>query len=268
MAKILALASNMGLWAEELQAPWDLLTADGQQIQLATFKGITPLPLAFSMNPASLDRKLGTPIVPQHVFERTKALLESGAWDNVIKIGTDASGASQLTGPEMADYDAIMIVGGQGAAVDLCGNHKVSKLLVDAWQQDKLIGALCYGVGALAWARQPDDYRHSIVHGRTIVAHPKEWDYDMQIYYTLYNATPENPSPDFQTPGFLFSLRAVMEDAVGPNGTVISPPETTRDHPCVHYDHPFVTALSVESSQAFGEKFAEVLRSRVPAGAA
>jgi len=49
---------------------------------------------------------------------------------------------------------------------------------------------------------------------------------------------------------------------------VISPPETTRDHPCAHYDHPFVTALSVESSQAFGEKFAEVLRSRVPAGAA
>jgi len=99
MARILALASNMGLWAEELQAPWDVLTADGHQIQLATFKGITPLPLAFSMNPASIDRKLGTPIVPQHVFERTKALLESGAWDNVIKIGTDASGASQLTGP-------------------------------------------------------------------------------------------------------------------------------------------------------------------------
>ena len=79
---------------------------------------------------------------------------------------------------------------------------------------------------------------------------------------TTVSTPPENPSPDFQTPGFLFPLRAVMEGAVGPEGRVISPPETTRDHPCVNYDHPFVTALSVESSQAFGEKLAEVLAGR------
>ena len=262
MAKILFLASNCGLWSEELQAPWDVLTAAGHELTLATFRGQTPLPLAFSMNPESLDRKLGTRIVPQHVFERTKALLESGAWDSDIKIGTIQSRVGPETGIEMDGFDAIAIVGGQGAAVDLAGNYKVHKLIVDAYTSDKIIGALCYGVAALAWARQPENYKRSIVWGKTIVAHPKEWDYDMPIYYKLYGETPDNPSPDFVTPGFLFPLRAVMESAVGPEGTVISPPETTRDHPRVHYDHPFVTALSVESSQVFGEKLAEVLAGR------
>ena len=54
-AKILILASNMGLWAEELQAPWDVLTEAGHELTLATFKGIKPLPLAFSMNTPILD---------------------------------------------------------------------------------------------------------------------------------------------------------------------------------------------------------------------
>jgi putative intracellular protease/amidase len=212
------------------------------------------------MDTSSLDPKQGVPMVPMHVYQRTKELLESGAWDNPLTIGNVQSAAGPLTGiASMDGYDAIVIVGGQGAAVDLAGNLKVHQLLVEAWRANKTIGTLCYGVGALAWARQPDDYRTSIVDGKTIVAHPKEWDFDMQIPYGLYNATPDNPSPDFETPGFLFPLRAIMEDAVGEEGTVISPPETTRDHPCTHYDPPFVTGLSVESSVAFGRHVAQVL---------
>jgi hypothetical protein len=49
------------------------------------------------------------------------------------------------------------------------------------------------------------------------------------------------------------------EDAVGPNGKVYSNPATNRDNPQVLFDYPFVTALSVESSIAFGEKLVEVL---------
>ena len=39
--KVLVLASNLGLWAEELQGPWDALTGAGHEIQLATDRGIT-----------------------------------------------------------------------------------------------------------------------------------------------------------------------------------------------------------------------------------
>jgi hypothetical protein len=39
----------------------------------------------------------------------------------------------------------------------------------------------------------------------------------------------------------------------------ISPPETTREAPCAHYDAPFVTGLSFESSAAFGDLLVDVL---------
>ena len=249
MAKILVLASNQGLWAEELQAPWDALTDAGHQVTLATVHGMTPLPLVISLDSTFIDPLLNAPINPPDVVARVRELVKSGAWDGSIKID-DA---------DMADHDVLVIVGGPGAAVDLTGNPKVHKLLVEAWVADKLIGSLCYGVGALVWARQPDDYRKSIIDGKTIVAHPHEWDYDAFLGYDLEGATKENPSPDIITPGFIFPLRAIVEDAVGEHGRVISPPETTRETPCVNYDHPFLTALSVESSFAFGNKLVDVL---------
>jgi hypothetical protein len=36
-------------------------------------------------------------------------------------------------------------------------------------------------------------------------------------------------------------------------------PATTREHPLVVYDPPFVTGVSVESAIAFGEKLVDVL---------
>ena len=41
--KILFVASNYGLWAEELQAPWDTLKAAGHELTLSTYLGKTPL---------------------------------------------------------------------------------------------------------------------------------------------------------------------------------------------------------------------------------
>ena len=57
----------------------------------------------------------------------------------------------------------------------------------------------------------------------------------------------------------MYPLAVIVEDAVGPDGKVLSDPKTSREHPLVEYDHPFVTALSVESSSAFGDKLVEVL---------
>lgn len=164
--KVLVLASNLGLWAEELQGPWDALTGAGHEITLATERGITPLPLAFSVDPEFVDPQLNLKVNPEYVCTRTKELLATGAWDHPIKF-SDAS---------MDDYDAIVAVGGPGSPLDVSGNAKVHKLIVDAWKQDKLIGALCYAVGALVWARNPDTGK-SIIWGKTIVAHPRPWDF-------------------------------------------------------------------------------------------
>lgn len=253
--KVLVIASNLGLWAEELQGPWDALTRAGHEITLATERGITPLPLAFSVDPEFVDPQLNLKVNPPEVCERTKELLSSGAWDNPIK----------LKDARMADYDAIVIVGGPGSPLDVAGNAKVHKLIVDAWKDDKLIGALCYAVGALVWARNPETGK-SIISGKTIVAHPKPWDFTGDLPYPLYNEVPGNEGTDLVSPGFLYPLAVIVEDAVGPDGKVLSDPKATHENPQVHYDDPFVTALSVESSKAFGDKLVAVLATRkVPA---
>jgi putative intracellular protease/amidase len=186
--------------------------------------------------------------VPAEI-DRTFELMHNGEWANPMKIAD----------VNMDDYDAIVIVGGFGAPLDLNGNPAILRMLQEAWKDNKTIGALCYAVGALCLARDPANYKHSILHGKKSAAHPREWDFRIPITYELAEATPDNPGTAVTTPGFVYPLRPLVEDAVGLEGTVVSPPTTTRANPCVVYDAPFVTGLSFESSVAFGQKLVEVL---------
>jgi putative intracellular protease/amidase len=208
--KVLILASNYGLWAEELQGPWDALTKAGHELTLATRMGKTPLPLLFSEDADFVDPQQGAKVNTPEVVARVKEIYESGEWDHPIKIA-DAN---------MDDYDVLVLVGGPGAPLDITGNPAVHRLAEKAFTDDKIIGAMCYAIGALVWARV---------------------------------------GTDIMTPGFVYPLAVIVEDAVGPDGTVVSDPHTTREAPGVIYDHPFVTGLSVESSSAFGYKLAAVL---------
>lgn len=254
--KVLVLASNIGLWAEELQAPWDALKKAGFELTLATEQGKTPLSLALSVDPGFVDPVQLYNVNPPEVVERVKEIYATGEWDDPITIAS----------ANMDDYDAIVVVGGPGSPLDLTGNAKVHRLLERAYAQDKTIGTLCYAVGALVWARNPSDWNKSIIFGKQIVAHPREWDFTGPLPYPLDGATPDNPGTDLVTPGFVYPLSPIVVDAVGPNGKVHSDPTANREHPQVMYDPPFVTALSVESSIAFGQKLVEVL-SAVPAQA-
>ena len=245
--KVLVLASNLGLWGEELQAPWDALGKAGIARTLATEKGITPLPLILSMDKDFVDPVQNYHVNPPEVVDRIQAILDAGEWDHPIKI-SDA---------KADDYDAVALVGGPGSPLDIVGNGKVHRLLEDFYRQGKVMGALCYAVGAFVWSRREDG--RSIIYGKSIVAHPKEWDFTGDLPYPLLGATPANPGTDLVTPGFVFPLQVIVEDAVGDGGKVIADPGANRDKPVVHYDKPFVSAQSVESSLAFGAKLVEVL---------
>ncbi|MEW8625588.1 MAG: DJ-1/PfpI family protein [Candidatus Thiodiazotropha sp.] len=249
MAKILVIASNYGLWAEELQAPWDALRAAGHELTLATFLGKTPLPFKLSMDPEFIDPMLKIPMNPPELLNRIDEILDRGEWSDTIKI-SDA---------EMADYDHLVLVGGPGAAVDIAGNMFVHQLILDAYKSGKIIGALCYAVAALVFARDPDSGQKSVIHGKTVTAHPHAWDFDVDVVYDVVRSSADNPDMKLRTAGFLFPLQHITEDAVGPEGQVISDETANRNKPCVAWDAPFVTALSVESSKAFGDKLVEVL---------
>jgi putative intracellular protease/amidase len=247
--RVVMLASNYGLWAEELQAPWDALRKAGHEVTLATPQGKTPLPLVLSMDADFVDPVQQVAVNTPEVVARCKEILEKGEWDHPIKID-DA---------DMADYDVIVAVGGPGSPLDVAGNPKVHQMLVEAYKSGKVIGCLCYAVGALVWARDPDNGDKSIIYGKTVVAHPREWDFTGPLPYPLYGATKDNPGTDLVTSGFNYPLRVIVDDAVGPNGKVLSDPTSSRAKPQVHYDHPFVTGLSVESCVAFGDKLVQVL---------
>jgi putative intracellular protease/amidase len=254
--KVLIVASNYGLWAEELQGPWDALKKAGHKLTLATYKGLPPGILKLSMDPAFVDPMQKVAVNPAPMVERVKQILADGEWDHPIKIA-DAN---------MADYDALVLVGGPGSTLDIVGNARIHQKLVEAYQSDKIIGAICYAVGALVWARNPDNDGKSIMWGKTVTAHPREWDFIDDLPYWLHNPTPENPELNFFTPGFVFPLAQIVENAVGPQGKVLSKPNTTHENPLVAYDYPFVTALSAESSAAFGDKLVEVLATQPSAG--
>ena len=246
--KVVVLASNYGLWAEELQGPWDALKKAGHQLTLATRFGKKPLPLMLSMDANFVDPVQNTPINPAPIVKRCQELLDGPDW------------ASPITyeAINIDDYDAIVLVGGPGSALDMVGNPKIHEKLVEAKQKGKVIGALCYTVGCLVFARDPQTNK-SIIHGKTVVAHPAAWDFKDNMNYPLYGATPDNPGTDIVTVGFAFPLQRITEDAVGPTGRVISDTGATREKPCSHVDLPFVTALSVESSQVYGDRLVEVL---------
>jgi len=248
--KILVIASNYGLWAEELQAPWDILKAAGHDLQLATFRGLTPLPSKMSMDPAFIDPMQGVAMNPERVINRVNEILDNGEWDHPLKVA-DA---------DMDDYDALVLVGGAGSALDIAGNMEVHDLVLHAYKNKKIVGALCYAVGALAFTRDPDNDFKSVIYGKHVTAHPHAWDFVGDHVYDFVRETTENPNMKLTTNGFLFPLQYMVEDAVGSRDKVKADAKASRENPCVVYDYPFVTGLSVESSSAFGQKLAEVIR--------
>jgi len=253
--KVLILATNYGTWGEELQAPWDACKKAGFEMTLCTPLGKKPLPLAISLNPDFLDPIINFKTNPPEVCDRIKELTDGEEWANPVKF-SEAS---------MKNYDAIVLTGGLGAMIDMCNSWHVHRLLLEAYRSDKLIAALCYAVTSLVFCRDPKNDYKSIIYGKKITAHPRAWDFygpAWDFTYDLYGATPENNGTDVHTPGFLWPVEDLVRDAVGPNGACISRVNASRTDPEVHYDWPFISGTSVESSIAYGDKIVEVLASR------
>jgi putative intracellular protease/amidase len=247
--KVLVIASNYGLWGEELQAPWDILKAAGYELQLATYRGVTPLPNKMSMDPDFIDPMQGVAMNPKATLDRIWEALDTGEWDHPIKT-EDAN---------MDDYDALVMVGGAGSALDIVGNMDVHDLILKAVKSNKVVGGLCYAVGAFAFTRDPDNGNRSVVYGKRMVAHPHAWDFKGPHAYECVRATDDNPGVRLVTNGFLFPLQFLMEDAAGDASLVRADATASRANPQTEYDHPIVTGLSVESSSAYGHRLVEAI---------
>jgi putative intracellular protease/amidase len=252
MAKILVVASNYGFWGEELQAPWDILKKAGHDLTLGTPQGKKPLPLKISVDPDFVDPIQKYHVNPADVCARTKELTLSDEWNYPIS----------LTKATMDDYDALVLAGGLGADLDLINNPAVHRLVLESVEANKLTCAMCFAVGSLVLTRNPRNSYKSIIYGKKVTAHPRDWDFTDWASYDLWNPTEDNKGTDLLSPGFIVPLQDIAEDAVGQSGSVFADPTTSREKPSVVYDWPFITACSVESAIAYGNTIAQILTFR------
>jgi putative intracellular protease/amidase len=98
---------------------------------------------------------------------------------------------------KVADYEAVHVAGGLGAAVDLYPNTTVAEILEHFFAAEKIVGAICHGVIALA--NNPDRVRGRRVTGYSLSE-------DLQVEALLGKGfIPNYPQPVLEATGALFT---------------------------------------------------------------
>ena len=143
-------------------------------------------------------------------------------------------------------YDALLIVGGSGPIVDLVNNERLHSLILAFYRAGDLIGAECYGVTCLAFARDWED-RKSIISGKHVTGHCIEYDYKYGTGFMNTNFV-MGPPP--------YPLEWILRDATQPGGAYHG---NYGHETSVIVDFPFVTGRSTPDSYLTGQKMVEVL---------
>jgi putative intracellular protease/amidase len=160
---------------------------------------------------------------------------------------------------ELTQYDALVIVGGSGALVDLANNGRVHDLVLGFYKLNKPIAAECYGVTCLAFARDIREKR-SLIKGRHVTGHPLDYDYLDGTGFEGPHATDGSKQGfgdgyvNFGPP--FYPLEYILRDAVGPEGQFIG---NVGHETSVIVDYPFITSRSTASSRECGRLLIEVL---------
>jgi len=263
--KILAVMSEWGYWGIELVGPLRKLEAAGYSFDYVTPKGKRSPALPPSYDTSYMDPPLGVCVTTSedaalvkefeatNDLDRTTSLAE---WfparpyysaPNFLR-GLESYYEARKTAQKAAveTYDAILLVGGSGPIVDMVNNQRVHDLILGFWDAKKPIGAICYGVATLVFARDFNE-RTSIIRGKNVTGHCIEYDYHDG---TGFVGTDFNMGP----PPYV--LEYILADAVGPEGAYHG---NFGKRTSVIVDYPFITARSLQCSHEFGDRFVDVL---------
>jgi len=262
---ILMIVSEFGFWGEEMIGPLETFDKAGYEVTFATPKGKRPVALPPSMDPDYIDPPLGRSVTSKEVADKVKKIDKSPRLDNPLNIAKLMpempyfSSSSLVRDLEayykardkakrevLSKYDAMIIVGGSGPIVDLANNQRVHDIILAFREMDKPVGAECYGVACLAFARELEN-RKSIIWSKHVTGHCKEYDYHDGTGFmgTHFNMGPP-PYP----------LEYILRDATGPDGAYIG---NFGKETSVIVDYPFVTGRSTTDSYLTGQKMVEML---------
>ena len=263
--KALVIVSEYGYWGEELIGPLSALDDAGYESVFATPTGKRPRPIPPSVNPDFVDPPLDFRVTSPATAVKVKELDGSSRLDNPLNLSQMTplrpyhsscdflraieryyderkAIAAKLT----AEYSAIVLIGGSGPIVDMVNNQRVHDLILAFHAAGKPIGAICYGVACLAFARELED-RACILRGKHVTGHCIEYDYKDGTGFL---------GVDFNMGPPPYSLEYILRDAVGPEGTYHG---NFGRKTSVIVDYPFITARSNQCSFEFGERLIAVL---------
>ncbi|MFJ6700838.1 type 1 glutamine amidotransferase domain-containing protein [Streptomyces sp. NPDC091272] len=263
--RILVVLSEYGYWGEELVGPLAAFDKHAYRTTFLTPNGKRPQALPPSLDPHYIDPPLGRTVTTRDMAHQARALDASSRLDTPLSLAEVLperpyfSALNHLrdledyhrrlagaTAELLAGFDALVVVGGSGPIVDLANNERLHELILAFAAHDKPILAECYGVAALAFARDLDT-RTSILWGRHVTGHPKEYDYKDGTGFVGVDLN-MGPPP--------YPLEYILRDATGPDGAFhgnVGRPTS------VVVDFPFVTARSTPDSVLAGELLVEVL---------
>lgn len=263
--KILAILSEYGYWGIELVGPLTKLEEAGYTVEFMTPKGKKAEALPPSYDTTYMDPPLGvcvtTPEAAEMVkaFEATNRLEERRNMSEVVperpyfstpnflrefeKYYSDLKIAQEdLT----SEYAGLLLVGGSGPIIDIVNNQRVHDIILAFYKKDMPIGAICYGVAPLVFARDFNE-RRSIIRGKHVTGHCIEYDYHDGTGF-LNTDLNMGPPP--------YVLEYILSDAVGPEGQYHG---NFGKETSVIVDYPFITARSLQCSLEFGDQFVNVL---------
>jgi len=257
--------SEWGFWGEELVGPLEAFAERSYGVDFATPKGRRPVAIGVSMDPDYIDPPLGRSVTSPEMAAKVKEIDSDPRLDDPLDLSElmperpyhseddflrkqeayyrerDAKGAELVN-----RYDALLIVGGSGPIVDLVNNQRVHDLILAFYDADKLIGAECYGVTCLAFARNWEE-RKSIISGKHVTGHCIEYDYKYGTGFMGTNFV-MGPPP--------YPLEWILRDATAPGGAYHG---NYGHETSVIVDYPFVTGRSTSDSYLTGQKMVEVL---------
>jgi len=263
--KVLAVMSEWGYWGVELVGPLRKLEAAGYAFDFVTPNGKRSPVLPPSIDPTYQDPPLGVCVTTPEDAALVKAFEASGALEETKSLSALFPERPYYSAPDflraletyyerrraaqaaaVARYDAILLVGGSGPIVDIVNNARVHDLTLGFHAAGKPIGAICYGVATLVFARDFNE-RRAIIAGKHITGHCIEYDYHDGTGFvgTTFNM---GPPP--------YALEYLLADAVGPSGQYHG---KFGKRTSVVVDYPFITARSLQCSHEFGDRFVDVL---------
>jgi putative intracellular protease/amidase len=262
--KILIVLSEWGYWGEELVGPLETFDAAEYEVTFVTPTGKKPVAISVSMDPNFIDPPLGKSVVSPDMAEKTRKLEESDRLNRPLNLTQWFPDRPYWSSPtflrdmeayykildelqkQLEQWDTLLIVGGSGPIVDLANNHRVHDLILGFLRLGKPIGAECYGVTCLAFARDLED-RKSIIWSKHVTGHCKEYDY---LDGTGFMGTDFNMGPP------PYPLEYILRDATGPEGQYHG---NVGKETSVIVDYPFITGRSTPDSYLTGQKMVEVL---------